>query len=88
MASFKKKNKCDRLVLVWCGSTEKYQVATAVHQSLAAFEKLRDRVFDDITLVAGVHRLAQVLEDLVLAFDVIFFSILGQSYCNRAQRAQ
>lgn len=37
--AFKKKNKCDRLVMVWCGSTEKYQTPAAVHQSWAAFER-------------------------------------------------
>jgi myo-inositol-1-phosphate synthase len=39
IAQFKSKNKCTRLVMIWCGSTEKYQVATSVHQTLAAFEK-------------------------------------------------
>jgi myo-inositol-1-phosphate synthase len=38
IASFKKTNKCARLVMVWCGSTEKFQKPAAVHQSLAAFE--------------------------------------------------
>jgi len=36
---FKKANKCDRVVIVWCGSTEKYQTQAAVHQSWAAFER-------------------------------------------------
>ena len=36
---FKKSNRCDRLVMVWCGSTEKYQTQAAVHQSWAAFER-------------------------------------------------
>ena len=35
---FKKKNKCDRLVMVWCGSTEIFIVPGAAHQSVAAFE--------------------------------------------------
>ncbi|OGR90603.1 MAG: inositol-3-phosphate synthase [Elusimicrobia bacterium RIFCSPLOWO2_01_FULL_59_12] len=39
ISKFKKSNNCSRLVMVWCGSTEKYQTASAVHQSLAAFEK-------------------------------------------------
>jgi len=38
IANFKKANGLARLVMVWCGSTEKYQVATAVHQSVASFE--------------------------------------------------
>ncbi|HMF44994.1 MAG TPA: inositol-3-phosphate synthase, partial [Polyangia bacterium] len=36
---FKKDNNCDRLVMVWCGSTEVYRSAAPVHASLAAFEK-------------------------------------------------
>src|SRR5439155_678689 len=34
-----KTNNCDRLVMVWCGSTEVYRSPSAVHASLAAFEK-------------------------------------------------
>jgi len=37
--NFKATNGCDRLVAVWCGSTEIYKQPTAVHQSLAAFEQ-------------------------------------------------
>ncbi len=36
--TFKEKNGCDRLVAVWCGSTEIFLQPTAVHQSVAAFE--------------------------------------------------
>jgi myo-inositol-1-phosphate synthase len=36
---FKKKNKCDRLVMVWCASTEVYLKAEDVHKDLASFEK-------------------------------------------------
>jgi myo-inositol-1-phosphate synthase len=37
--NFKATNGCDRLVAVWCGSTEIYKQPTDVHQSLAAFEQ-------------------------------------------------
>jgi myo-inositol-1-phosphate synthase len=37
--NFKKKNKCQRLVMIWCASTESFQKASKVHDSLAAFEK-------------------------------------------------
>ncbi|MBO9672412.1 MAG: inositol-3-phosphate synthase [Sphingobacteriaceae bacterium] len=41
--NFKATNNCDRLVLVWCGSTEIYFEPSEVHESLAAFEQgLRD----------------------------------------------
>jgi myo-inositol-1-phosphate synthase len=36
---FKKKNKCDRLVMVWCASTEVFLKAEGVHKDLASFEK-------------------------------------------------
>lgn len=35
---FRTDNECDRLVMVWCGSTEAYQEASAVHDSVASFE--------------------------------------------------
>ena len=35
---FRSENQCDRLVMVWGGSTEAYQEATSVHESLEAFE--------------------------------------------------
>ena len=37
--NFKKTNNCDRLVMVWTGSTEIYMTPAPCHQSLAAFEK-------------------------------------------------
>lgn len=39
MADFKKSHGCDRLVMIWCGSTEIYMKRSEVHQTLAAFEK-------------------------------------------------
>ncbi len=36
---FKEENGCDRLVMVWCGSTEIYVRASEVHASLEAFEQ-------------------------------------------------
>lgn len=35
---FSKTNGCNRVVLVWCGSTEKYIEQSAVHESIKAFE--------------------------------------------------
>ena len=39
---FRADNGCDRLVMVWCGSTEVFIAPTEVHQSLEAFEKAMD----------------------------------------------
>ena len=35
---FRSENGCDRLVMVWCASTEAYREPSAVHRSLASFE--------------------------------------------------
>ncbi|MCG5054895.1 MAG: inositol-3-phosphate synthase [Myxococcales bacterium] len=37
--TFRKTNGCDRLVMVWCGSTEVYREPAACHRTLATFEK-------------------------------------------------
>jgi myo-inositol-1-phosphate synthase len=39
IVTFKRDRGCDRLVAVWCGSTEAFIEASAVHESVAAFEE-------------------------------------------------
>ncbi len=39
MQRFKQEHNLDRLVMVWCGSTEIYLTPTAAHATIAAFEK-------------------------------------------------
>jgi myo-inositol-1-phosphate synthase len=39
IAEFKKKNRCDRLVMVWAASTEIFLKPHAVHRTLESFEK-------------------------------------------------
>ena len=36
---FKATNQCDRLVMIWCGSTEIFQTVKEVHSELPAFEQ-------------------------------------------------
>lgn len=36
--NFKTANGCDRMVIVWCGSTEKYIEQSAVHETIESFE--------------------------------------------------
>ena len=41
--NFRTRNECDRLVMVWCGSTEAYRESADVHASIETFEQgLRD----------------------------------------------
>src|SRR6266566_4119347 len=43
IADFKKKNKCDRLVMIWAASTEIFMKPHAVHRNLKSFEQaMRD----------------------------------------------
>jgi len=46
--TFKETHKCDRLVAVWCGSTEVYRMPGDVHSSLAKFEAGLEASSDDI----------------------------------------
>ncbi len=36
---FRSDNNCDRLVMIWCGSTEAYQEPSEVHETVLAFEE-------------------------------------------------
>jgi myo-inositol-1-phosphate synthase len=48
IARFKDENRCQRMVMVWCGSTEVFLEPGPVHQALDAFEKGLDRNDDAI----------------------------------------
>ncbi len=48
IANFKATNNCDRLVAVWCGSTEVYRMPGDVHSSLDKFEAGLRTSHDDI----------------------------------------
>jgi myo-inositol-1-phosphate synthase len=48
IARFKKENGCDRLVMVWCGSTEVFMQKAPVHETIDAFEKGLDESDDAI----------------------------------------
>jgi myo-inositol-1-phosphate synthase len=45
---FREENGCDRMVMVWCGSTEVFLETAAVHEDLDAFEKGLDANDDSI----------------------------------------
>ena len=48
MRRFKQENNCDRLVMVWCGSTEVYLTEGPAHADMAAFEKALEASDDSI----------------------------------------
>jgi myo-inositol-1-phosphate synthase len=45
---FKARHGCDRLVMIWCGSTEVYMKETAAHASVQSFERALEESHDDI----------------------------------------
>jgi myo-inositol-1-phosphate synthase len=69
IARFKKDHGLDRLVMVWCGSTEVYRQAGDVHSSLQKFEQGLDASDPDI------------LPSMVYAYAAIK---AGIPYCNGA----
>lgn len=46
--NFKEKNRCDRMVIVWCASTENYVEPGAEHQTIEAFEEALKNNSDNI----------------------------------------
>ncbi len=66
IAAFRAENDCDRLVMVWCGSTEAYQEPSAVHASVAAFEQgLKDN--DDNISPSQIYAYAALQSDVPFA---------------------
>ncbi len=63
---FRTENECDRLVMVWCGSTEAYQEPSAVHETVAAFEQgLIDN--DDNISPSQIYAYASLMADVPFA---------------------
>jgi len=48
MRRFKEENRCDRLVMIWCGSTEVFMTESAAHATVAAFERALEASDDSI----------------------------------------
>ncbi len=69
IARFKKDNGLDRLVMVWCGSTEVYREISDVHTTIEKFEKGLDESHADI------------LPSMIYAYCAIKEGI---PYCNGA----
>ena len=63
---FKKDNGLDRLVMVWCGSTEVFMKESAAHQSVEAFEKALE-VNDPTIPSSMIYTYAALMEDVPFA---------------------
>ncbi len=60
---FKAAHGCDRLVAVWCGSTEVFIKLSAVHETIAAFEQAMEEDHDDIA-PSMLYAWACLMEDV------------------------
>jgi myo-inositol-1-phosphate synthase len=63
---FKAANSCDRLVMVWCGSTEVFIRPGAVHETLESFEKALD-ANDDAIAPSMLYAYAALKEGVAYA---------------------
>ncbi|MEW5917573.1 MAG: inositol-3-phosphate synthase, partial [Gemmatimonadota bacterium] len=63
---FKQRSGADRLVMVWCASTEAYIRPGQVHASLAAFEKAMDESHDEIA-PSMLYAWASIMESVPFA---------------------
>jgi myo-inositol-1-phosphate synthase len=66
MRDFKARNNCDRLVFVWCGSTEIFMEQAATHSNLEAFEAAMEA--NDVTIAPSmVYAYAAIMEGIPFA---------------------
>ena len=64
--NFKKQHRLDRMVMVWCGSTEVFMKESGAHQSIDAFEKALEA--NDPTIPSSmVYTYAALMEDVPYA---------------------
>jgi myo-inositol-1-phosphate synthase len=66
LRDFREKHGCDRLVMVWCGSTEIYIEPGPVHQDLASFDAAID-ADDDAISPSMLYAYAALLEGVPFA---------------------
>jgi myo-inositol-1-phosphate synthase len=66
MRDFKAKNKCDRLVVVWCASTEIFIKAGPQHATIEQFEKAMEKN-DDAIAPSMLYAYAAIMEGIPFA---------------------
>ncbi|MBI3983112.1 MAG: inositol-3-phosphate synthase, partial [Gemmatimonadetes bacterium] len=64
--AFKARSGCDRLVMVWCASTEVFISPGAVHQSLSGFERAMDQN-DEAIAPSMLYAWASLMEGVPFA---------------------
>jgi myo-inositol-1-phosphate synthase len=64
--AFKERHGCERLVMLWCGSTEVYMKETAAHATIATFEKALEQS-DETIPSSMVYAYAAIREGIPFA---------------------
>jgi myo-inositol-1-phosphate synthase len=64
--AFKDAHGCDRLVMIWCGSTEVYMKESAVHASVSSFERALEQS-DDAIPSSMIYAYAAIREGIPFA---------------------
>lgn len=66
ISRFRSENNCDRVVMVWCGSTEAFQEPSGVHESVEAFEEGLKTDHPDIS-PSQIYAYAAMMSDVPFA---------------------
>jgi len=83
--AFKQVNKLDRLVMVWCGSTEIFMTESPAHQSIEAFEKALEA--NDPTIPSSmIYAYAALMEGVPYANGAPNLSVDVPAMMDLAQR--
>jgi len=82
---FRTENECDRLVMVWCGSTEAYQEPSDVHAGVEAFEAGLAADDDNIS-PSQIYAYAALMSDVPFANGAPNLSVDIPAMTELAQR--
>jgi myo-inositol-1-phosphate synthase len=82
---FRSENDCDRLVMIWCGSTEVFIKPGPIHQSLGAFEAALDENHADIA-PSMLYAYAALMEGIPYANGAPNLSVDLPAMLELAQR--
>ena len=85
MREFRKANGCDRLVMIWCGSTEVYLQESPVHATVASLEQGLE-ASDDSIPSSMIYAYAAIREGIPYA-NAAPLNAMGATnifFCRRA----
>src|SRR4029078_7213617 len=85
--NFKKERGLDRMVMVWCGSTEVYMTETPAHATIESFERARE-ASDPAIPSSMIYTYAALMEDVPYANGAPNLSVDVPALLALAQRSK